>query len=109
MASRVSSSGGWTSVIRPHSKRLRRRTSRVAMALGGRQGGGVGESVGRADDKGLEGVAGVDRQVVWPAFLGGGGRLCDCGGLELILDVVGVVVLVGVGPGVRAHLETDVV
>src|SRR5207302_8447664 len=77
--------------------------------LGDRQGGGVGESVGCADDKGLEGVAGVDRQVVWPAFLGGGGRLCDCGGLELILDVVYVVVLVGVGPGVRAHLETDVV
>ena len=33
---RVSSSGGWTSVIRPHSKRVRSRSSRVASCLGGR-------------------------------------------------------------------------
>ena len=33
---RVSSSGGWTSVIRPHSKRLRSRSSRVTSCLGGR-------------------------------------------------------------------------
>ena len=36
MARRVSRSGGWMSVIRPHLKRLRRRSSRVAMAWGGR-------------------------------------------------------------------------
>lgn len=28
--------GGWMSVIKPHSKRLRRRASRVRMSLGGR-------------------------------------------------------------------------
>ena len=33
---RVSMSGGWTSVISPISKRLRRRSSRVAIAFGGR-------------------------------------------------------------------------
>ena len=33
---RVSRSGGWMSVIRPHSKRLRRRASSVAMSRGGR-------------------------------------------------------------------------
>ena len=36
MARRVSNSGGWMSVSRPHSKRVRSRSSRVAMALGGR-------------------------------------------------------------------------
>ena len=36
MAMRVSRSGGWISTIRPHSKRERRRSSRVTMALGGR-------------------------------------------------------------------------
>ena len=36
IAIRVSSSGGWTSVIRPHSKRLRSRSSRVTSCLGGR-------------------------------------------------------------------------
>ena len=36
MAMRVSRSGGWMSVIRPHSNRLRRRSSRVAICLGGR-------------------------------------------------------------------------
>ena len=33
---RVSRSGGWMSVIRPHSKRLRSRSSSVAMSRGGR-------------------------------------------------------------------------
>ncbi|SKV09789.1 Uncharacterised protein [Mycobacteroides abscessus subsp. abscessus] len=33
---RVSSSGGCTSVIRPHSKRVRNRSSRVARPFGGR-------------------------------------------------------------------------
>ncbi len=33
---RVSSSGGWTSVISPHSKRVRKRSSSVASCLGGR-------------------------------------------------------------------------
>ena len=36
MARRVSSSGGWTSVMSPDRKRLRSRSSRVAMDLGGR-------------------------------------------------------------------------
>ena len=36
IAMRVSSSGGWTSVIRPHSNRVRSRSSRVASCLGGR-------------------------------------------------------------------------
>ena len=36
MAMRVSRSGGWISTIRPHSKRERRRSSSVTMALGGR-------------------------------------------------------------------------
>ena len=36
MAIRVSRSGGWMSVISPHSKRLRRRDSSVAIARGGR-------------------------------------------------------------------------
>ena len=36
IAMRVSRSGGWMSVIRPHSKRLRRRDSSVAIARGGR-------------------------------------------------------------------------
>ena len=36
IAIRVSSSGGWTSVIRPHSKRFRSRSSRVTSCLGGR-------------------------------------------------------------------------
>ena len=39
IAIRVSSSGGWTSVIRPHSKRLRSRSSRVTSCLGGRSRG----------------------------------------------------------------------
>ncbi|CFS35262.1 Uncharacterised protein [Mycobacterium tuberculosis] len=36
MAMRVSSSGGCTSVISPHSKRVLSRSSRVASCLGGR-------------------------------------------------------------------------
>jgi hypothetical protein len=36
IAMRVSRSGGWMSVIRPHSKRERRRDSSVAIARGGR-------------------------------------------------------------------------
>jgi hypothetical protein len=36
MAMRVSRSGGWMSVISPHSNRLRRRSSSVAICLGGR-------------------------------------------------------------------------
>jgi hypothetical protein len=36
MAMRVSRSGAWMSVIRPHSKRERRRASSVAIARGGR-------------------------------------------------------------------------
>ena len=36
IAMRVSSSGGWTSVIRPHSNRLRSRSSSVTSCLGGR-------------------------------------------------------------------------
>lgn len=36
IAIRVSSSGGWTSVVRPHSKRLRSRSSSVTSCLGGR-------------------------------------------------------------------------
>ncbi len=36
MAIRVSSSGGWTSVISPHSKRFRSRSSSVTSCLGGR-------------------------------------------------------------------------
>ena len=36
MASRVSRSGGWMSVMRPHLNRLRRRSSSVGMASGGR-------------------------------------------------------------------------
>ncbi len=36
IAMRVSRSGGWMSVIRPHSKRLRSRSSSVAMSRGGR-------------------------------------------------------------------------
>ena len=36
IAMRVSRSGGWMSVISPHSKRLRRRASSVAMSRGGR-------------------------------------------------------------------------
>ena len=34
MAMRVSRSGGWMSAIRPHSKRERRRSSRVRIAIG---------------------------------------------------------------------------
>ena len=33
---RVSRSGGWTSVIRPHSNRVRSRSSSVVSCLGGR-------------------------------------------------------------------------
>ncbi len=33
---RVSRSGGWMSVIRPHSNRERRRSSSVAISFGGR-------------------------------------------------------------------------
>ncbi|CAB4910465.1 unannotated protein [freshwater metagenome] len=33
---RVSRSGAWTSVIRPHSKRVRSRSSRVVSFFGGR-------------------------------------------------------------------------
>ncbi len=36
IAMRVSSSGGWTSVIRPHSNLLRSRSSRVTSRLGAR-------------------------------------------------------------------------
>ena len=36
MAIRVSKSGGWISAVRPHSKRVFRRSSRVAMSFGGR-------------------------------------------------------------------------
>ena len=36
IAMRVSRSGGWMSVIRPHSKRERSRSSSVAMSRGGR-------------------------------------------------------------------------
>ena len=36
IAMRVSRSGGWMSVIRPHSKRLRSRASSVAISRGGR-------------------------------------------------------------------------
>ena len=36
IAMRVSRSGGWTSVIRPHSKRLRIRSSKPDSCLGGR-------------------------------------------------------------------------
>ena len=36
IAIRVSRSGGWTSVISPHSKRERSRSSSVAMSRGGR-------------------------------------------------------------------------
>ena len=36
IAMRVSRSGGWTSVIRPHSKRLRSRSSSASSRLGGR-------------------------------------------------------------------------
>ena len=36
MAMRVSRSGGWMSVMRPHSKRLRSRSSSVAISRGGR-------------------------------------------------------------------------
>ena len=36
MAMRVSRSGGWMSVISPHSNRLRSRSSSVAMSRGGR-------------------------------------------------------------------------
>ena len=36
IAMRVSSSGGWTSVISPHSNRLRSRSSSVTSCLGGR-------------------------------------------------------------------------
>ena len=35
MATLVSRSGGWMSAIRPHSKRERRRSSRVGMSRGG--------------------------------------------------------------------------
>ena len=36
IAIRVSSSGGWMSVVRPHSNRVRIRSSRVSSRLGGR-------------------------------------------------------------------------
>ena len=36
IAIRVSRSGGWMSVIRPHSKRERSRSSRVEISRGGR-------------------------------------------------------------------------
>ena len=36
MAMRVSMSGGWMSVIRPHWKREHRRSSSLAISLGGR-------------------------------------------------------------------------
>ena len=36
IAMRVSRSGGWMSVIRPHSKRERSRSSRVEISRGGR-------------------------------------------------------------------------
>ena len=36
MAIRVSRSGGWMSVMRPHSKRERSRASSVAISFGGR-------------------------------------------------------------------------
>ncbi len=36
IAMRVSRSGGWMSVIRPHSNRERRRSSSVAISFGGR-------------------------------------------------------------------------
>ena len=36
IAIRVSNSGGWMSVIRPHSKRLRKRSSKVVNCFGGR-------------------------------------------------------------------------
>jgi hypothetical protein len=36
IARRVSRSGGWTSVMRPHSKRVRRRSSSWPICLGGR-------------------------------------------------------------------------
>ena len=39
IAMRVSRSGGWMSVISPHSKRERRRSSSVAMSRGGRSRG----------------------------------------------------------------------
>ena len=36
IAIRVSSSGGWMSVVRPHSNRVRMRSSRVSSRFGGR-------------------------------------------------------------------------
>ena len=56
IAIRVSSSGGWTSVIRPHSNRLRSRSSSVTSCLGGAVAGdhdllvGVVQGVERVEE-----------------------------------------------------------
>ena len=56
IAMRVSRSGGWTSVIRPHSNRLRSRSSSASSRLGGAVGGqhdllvGVVEGVERVEE-----------------------------------------------------------
>ena len=77
--------------------------------LGDRQGGGVGEAVGRADHEGLKGVAGVDRQVVGPAFGCVLWFRCGHGWHELVLQVVDVVILVILGACLWVHLEANVV
>ena len=55
IAIRVSRSGGWTSVIRPHSNRLRSRSSSASSRLGGAVGGEHDLLVGV-----VEGVEGVE-------------------------------------------------